>query len=213
MPSIRPGAWLRLSLAFVVLVLTGCASAPPYEDAMGPDTAKLRLKMEEPFAVNMYMAAFDPQACKIQTAFSWITGGVEAIYRKRVPMLGSSPPGEGRLEFIVPAGRPLAAYPVMSFARNVDPALFSQHDFLQKALDEMDAGPCRAPAFVPQAGREYEISIRTMPGMCRTRIYQLSQGDLGIVRQDITRKLGLEVVRDSNQKPVCRAMRDDAMNR
>jgi len=214
MPSNATFPRLRAFVPTMALMLTACASAPPYEDATGPDTAKLRLKMEEPFAVNMFLSAFDLQTCQEQPAFSWVTGGNEAIYHKRVAMLDSKPPGEGSLEFVVPAGRPIAAVPVLTFARmNVDRALFSRRSFIEKAVRELEPGPCRAPGFVPEAGREYEISFRAMPGLCLTRIYQLSQGDSGIVRLDVTRNLGMEVVRDSNQKPVCRAMRDVSAGR
>ena len=75
------GALLAASLAF-----TGCAALPPYQDATGANTAKLRLKMEEPIAVNLYVAPVDLRTCELQEAFSWVTGGNDNIYQKRVPL-------------------------------------------------------------------------------------------------------------------------------
>src|SRR3569623_1048396 len=107
---------VRAAAIVAALIVSAC-SANQYKDAVGPATAKLRLKMEPPIVSDLYLRSVDVESCKEGENFSWVTGGIESLYKKKVGMYDETPPSEGVLEYTVPAGRPIAALTVMHFAK------------------------------------------------------------------------------------------------
>lgn len=200
--------WLRLFLCAAV-VLSGCAQVPPYKDATGPETAKLRLRMEKPIVSNLYLTAVDLQSCKALEPFSWVSGGVDGLYTKKVGMLDSTPPVEGVLEFVVPANRPLAARTVHHFAKlNAAEILFSLNPVMQNDIRSKQPIPCPAPGFLPKPNEQYEIVYSAQPGACTTTIYQLREAGATVTRVDITRALNVSVVHKGDGVFACEANLD-----
>lgn len=190
-------------LAFT-LAMTGCASGL-YEDASGSDTAKLRIKMESPVVSNLLLASVDVETCQQAAIFAWVAGGREDFYEKRVGMLAPLPSGqEGAVEFVVPAGKPMAARQIVHVAKlNFAEIMFALSPAMGNQIRDKQPGKCRAPVLVPKAGEQYEITYAVEPGSCTTRIFQLTQGNDGIARSDITDAAHLEVVDKSAGEIAC----------
>lgn len=185
-----------VAAACFAALLTGCAGVSKYQDATGPDTAKLRLRMAEPVVSNLLLISVDLSQCKQDALFSWVSGGKEDLYTKRVGMLDSPPPAEGALEYVIPAGKPIAARTAMHNAKlsageivvgMMTPAI---HGYIR----DKQPGLCPAPGFMPKAGEQYEMVFRAVPGACTTAIYQLRQRDGKIERLDITNDLNMQVI-------------------
>lgn len=193
-------------LACVAFTLSGCAQIPPYQDATGPDTAKLRLRMEKPIVTNLFLSAVDLETCKPLAGFSWVSGGVDSLYTKKVGMLDSTPPEEGVLEFVIPANKPLAARTIMHIAKlNAAEIMFSMNPVMQGDIAKKQPAVCPAPGLLPKAGQQYEIVYAAQPGTCTATIYQLNQEGTTITRADITRELKLSVVNRGDGKFACEA--------
>lgn len=186
---------LTIATAFSAALLTGCGGLPRYEDATGPQTAKLRLRMAEPFVSNLFLASVDLNQCKQDANFSWLTGGRDDIYAKRVDMLDSPPTGEGVLEYVVPAGKPLAARTAFHVAKlNAAEMLFGLNPVMGSIIRDKQPGLCPAPGLMPKAGEQYEMVFKVMPGSCTTAIYRLSMQNGKVERQDITNDFGSSVI-------------------
>lgn len=196
----------RALLFSSTLVLAGCAQIPPYQDATGIETAKLRLRMEAPVISNLFLVSVDIESCKQQSGFSWVSGGVDSIYVKRVGMLDEKPPAEGTLEYIIPANKALAARTVMHIAKlNAAEILFATNPLMQGEIAKKQPGVCPAPGFLPRAGQQYEIVFSVQPGTCKTTIYQLNQTPIEVTRIDITRDLNVSVVDKGQNQLACEA--------
>lgn len=193
-------------LACLAFTLCGCAQIPPYQDATGPYTAKLRLRMEKPIVSNLFLSAVDLETCKPLAGFSWVSGGVDSLYKKKVGMLDFTPPEEGVLEFVIPANKPLAARTIMHIAKlNAAEIMFSMNPVTQGDIAKKQPAVCPAPGFLPKAGQQYEIAYVAQPGTCTATIYQLKQEGTTIARADITRELNLSVVNKGDGKFACEA--------
>lgn len=201
---------VRLSgfrLALVSLALAGCAQIPQYQDATGNETAKLRLRMEAPIISNLFLVSVDIESCKPQAGFSWVSGGVDSLYVKRVGMLDSKPPAEGTLEYVIPANKPLAARTVMHLAKlNAAEILFALSPVTQGEIAKKQPGTCPAPGFLPKAGEQYEIVFSAQPGTCKTTVYRLEQTPSETARIDITRTLNIQVVDKGQGRLSCQAL-------
>lgn len=193
-------------LACLALILSGCAQIPPYKDATGPDTAKLRLRIEKPVVSNLYLSAVDLETCKPLADFSWLSGGVDSLYTKKVGMLDATPPVEGVLEFVIPANKPFAARTVMHFAKlNAAEIMLSMNPLMQSDIAKRQPPVCPAPGLLPKAGQQYEIAYVAQPGNCTATIYQLRQDGASIIRADITKEHNRSAVNKSDGKFACEA--------
>ncbi|RLK31779.1 hypothetical protein C7417_4762 [Cupriavidus plantarum] len=194
----------RTGVLASALAMTGCASGL-YQDASGSDTAKLRIKLEPPVVSNLLVASVDVERCQQAAILAWIAGGREDFYEKRVEMLAPLPLGqEGAVEFVIPAGKPMAARQIIHVAKlNFAEVLFALNPAMGNQILDKQPGKCRAPVLVPKAGEQYEITYAVNPGSCTTRIFQLAQSKDGIARTDITDVAQLEVVDKSASEIVC----------
>lgn len=182
----------------------GCAQIPPYTDAVGENTAKLRLVMEEPIISDLFLRSVDVESCEPKEGFLWLSGGAKRLYIKKVGMLDSKPPQEGILEFVIPAGKAIAAVPVMHVAKlNAGEILLATGIIMQQHIIDMQPGICDSPAFRPEAGAEYEISYKVKPGECITTIYKLDENAGKVLRTDITNQLGISVKYISKTEASC----------
>lgn len=178
-------------------LLGGCAQIQPYQDASGAQTAKLRLKMDEPIVSNLFLRSVDVTSCQAGEGFLWLTGGTEKLYTKKVGMYEEKPPAEGILEFTIPANKPMAALSVMHLAKvNFADVMFAMNPIQQDKIRSKQPGMCEAPAFLPLAGEQYEIVYRAGPGTCATNIFHLTKNQNTVSREDITNKLNIKVVAD-----------------
>jgi hypothetical protein len=186
---------LTIAAACSTALLTGCSGVPKYEDATGPETAKLRLRMAEPVVSNLFLISVDMSQCKQDAYFSWVSGGRDDLYTKRVNMIDSPPPGEGALEFVIPAGKPLAARTAMHFGKlSAGEVLFAMAPGVNQSIRDKQPGLCPAPGLMPKAGEQYEMIFKAMPGSCSTAIYRLSEENGRVERQDITNDFGTSVI-------------------
>ncbi|MHA7681589.1 hypothetical protein [Cupriavidus sp. PET2-C1] len=179
----------------LALATTGCASGL-YQDATGPDTAKLRIKMEPPVVSNLLVASVDVEKCQQAGLFAWVAGGRDDLYEKRVGMFDPLPPGEeGSLEFVIPAGKPVAARQIIHNAKaSFAEILFILNPVISQQIRDRQPGKCPAPVLIPKAGEQYEIAYTVLPEFCSTRIFQLTQTQDGVARTDITSAAHLEVI-------------------
>lgn len=190
----------------MALALAGCAQIPRYQDATGPETAKLRLRMEAPIISSLFLVAVDAESCQPGAGFSWLTGGVDSLYVKRVGMLDSKPPAEGTLEYVIPANKPIAARTNVHMLKlDAVDLLFVNNPAMQAEIKKKQPGICPAPAFLPKAGGQYEIVYRTQPGTCTTTIYQLKQSANEVTRVDITQELNVSVLERGQGQLSCGA--------
>jgi hypothetical protein len=193
-------------IAYVALMLSGCAQIPPYQDATGQNTAKLRLRMEKPIMSNLFLSAVDLETCKPLAGFTWVSGGVDSLYTKKVGMLDSTPPEEGVLEFVIPANRPLAARTIMHIAKlNAAEIMLSMNPMMQGDIAKKQPAVCPAPGLLPKPGQQYEIAYVAQPGTCMATIYLLKQEGTAATRVDITRELNISVVNKGDGKFACEA--------
>lgn len=196
----------KLALVAAALILAACTAAPLHEDATGPETAKLRLRMEKPVFSNLFVQSIDTRECKLRATLGWLSGGTDETYRKRVGMLDARPPAEGTLEFLIPANVPTAVRTVAHFAKlNAAEILLGTSPVVAQMIRDKQPALCPAPAFMPKAGGQYEIVFKTAPGVCTTTILELKQSPEGITRKDITRDMNLVVLGTGRDDPVCRA--------
>jgi hypothetical protein len=57
----------------------------------------------------------------------------------------------------------------------------------QQRIRNKQAGACRTPIFMPEAGAEYELTIEPSPGACAVKLEQLSADESGtLLRTEIT---------------------------
>ena len=180
--------------SLLVLALSGCAGVPQYKDASGPNTAKLRLTMEEPIISYLYLGTVELETCKQKSGFQWVSGGNDSYRTKRVDMLGSIPNGDGTIEYVIHAGQGIAAVPIQHIAKlNAAEILLSTGWAIKPHIANKQPGLCPSPGFVPEAGGQYEVSYKVLPGKCETKIYELLRDDSGIKKVDVTDKLGIYV--------------------
>lgn len=197
-------------LACTASALCGC-SIPIYQDATGPDTAKLRLRMEKPIVSNLLLSAVDLETCKTLAVIPGLSGQSASAYTRRVGMLDSPPTEEGVLEFVIPANKPLAARTIIHTAKvNAAEILFVMNPVTQDEIRKKQPAVCPAPGFLPKQGQQYEISYAASPGTCKTTIYQLKQDDAAVTRVDITRELNLSVINQGSGKFICEAPQDQS---
>lgn len=201
-----------LALAcFALLTLAGCAQIPPYPEVPEPNSAKLRLRMEEPIAANVFLVAVDAEKCETTGAFGWLTGGVDSLYQQhRVSMLDQKPPREGVLQYRVPAGKPITSRVGFQTAKlsagQLALAMFVPVAGQAIVQNAQPASCAAAPAFVPQAGEEYEIAYTANPSQCQMVIYRLSADPSGsIKRTNITHDSKLVVSGTTAKEYKCEA--------
>lgn len=190
--------------------LAGCATSLPYPEVPEANSAKLRLRMQEPFGANAFLQAIDAEKCAPAGELGWLTGGVDALYQQhRVNMLDQKPPREGTLQYRIAAGKPFAARIAFQTAKLSTGQIIMGMAFplaAQAGIQAMQPASCSAvPVLVPRADEEYEIAYRMGPGLCEMVIYRLSTGSDGVVaRTDITRDSNLVVTGATPKEYSCK---------
>ena len=190
--DLEPTAGLRLragwALAIVVGVATGCGAtlpntAPRYvEPPVTVGAAKVRVVNTHPFAYYADIAVFDSPTCFTKANLG-MTGG-DSHDAERIGMLDDKPVSAASLERTVRADETLVIGPRAVFPTVTNSEIM--HSMMPGVQDEMrarTAGVCKVPAFVPQAGQQYEVVVDLAPARCTVTPYRLV-GDGGAVKRE-----------------------------
>jgi hypothetical protein len=192
-PIVRPRADVRASRArpgaavAVAAVLAGCAAvrvdAPRYEEPPTTvATAKVRVVNTRSQVYYADIAVFDAPAC-LTKANLGMTGG-ESHDGERLGMLDDRPVSAATLERLVRAGEPLVVGPRVVFPTvSRWEYMHAMQSDTQDDVRARRAGVCRVPAFVPQAGEQYEVTVDLSPARCTVTPYRLVN-DGGAVRRE-----------------------------
>jgi hypothetical protein len=171
-----------------VLLPVLCGAEPPkYQEPADEPIAKLLVVLPRPKLYFVHLTAVDPARCKSVATIGWLSGG-RKVDENRIGMLGSSPPGDGTLERRVRAGTSLAVAPTFVVAQlNATDWLLFPLTAGQQRIRNKQAGTCRVPIFVPEAGAQYELTIEPSPGECAVKLERLSADANGaLVREEVT---------------------------
>lgn len=190
---VRPRADARASRARLgaalgaVAVLAGCAAvrvdAPRYvEPPTTVATAKVRVVNTRSQVYYADIAVFDAPAC-LTKANLGMTGG-ESHDAERLGMLDDQPVSAASLERLVRAGEPLVLGPRVVFPTvSRWEYMHAMQSDIQDDVRARRAGVCQVPAFVPQAGEQYEVTVDLSPARCTVTPYRLV-GEAGAVRRE-----------------------------
>ena len=182
-------ARLGAALAGAIVVSAACNvlpvtnPAPRYvEPPASAGSAKVRVVNTHPFAYYADIAVFDSPTCFAKANLG-MTGG-NSRDAERIGMLDDRPVSAATLERTVLAGEALVIGP-----RAVFPTVTADeimHSLMSRTLDEVrarQAGVCKMPSFVPQAGEQYEVVVELAPARCTVTPFHLV-GDNGAVRRE-----------------------------
>jgi len=177
----------RVGAALVAVAqMTGCAAvrldAPRYvEPPATVATAKVRVVNTRSQVYYADIAVFDAPAC-LTKANLGMTGG-ESRDAERVGMLDDRPVSAATLERLVRAGEPLVLGPRVVFPTvSRWEAMHAMQADTQEDVRGRRAGVCKVPAFVPQAGEQYEVMVDLSPARCTVTPYRLV-GEGGTVKR------------------------------
>jgi hypothetical protein len=175
-----------LLAALLLPVLCG-ADPPKYQEPVDEPSAKLRIVTPRPKLYAVHFTVIDTARCKSVATIGHVSGGAK-VDQNRVGMLGSSPPAHGMLERRIRAGTQLAVAPTFMVANlNAKDWLLFPLTAGQQRIRNKQAGACRTPIFMPEAGAEYELTIEPSPGACAVKLEQLSADESGtLLRTEIT---------------------------
>jgi hypothetical protein len=186
----RPTTAVRAFLAAAAAaMLASCSvvpnAAPAYrEPPKGVATAKVRVVNLHPYAYYADIAVFDSPAC-FATANLGMTGG-NSRDGERIGMLDDKPVSPSTLERYVRADEPLVIGPraVFPTVTNVE-LMHSLMPATQNDVRARQAGVCKVPAFVPEAGEQYEVQVDLTPGRCSVTPYRLAGTDGAVKREPV----------------------------
>jgi hypothetical protein len=162
----------------VILLFFMCcdtALAKKYLEPLG-ETASLRIVLKNPEAYSVFIAEYDPIACKKSADVGWVSGG-RKIDSIRVGMPESEAPREGILERRIPSNRPFAfgtsfIIPKQSVAQSLMGAAFPGGASSTALLDAL-AAICEAPVFSAKPGEFYELHLQPIPQSCKSELFRL----------------------------------------
>ena len=185
----RVRARVGAALAIAAVALAGCEAtllpntAPKYvEPPATVGSAKVRVVNTHAFAYYADIAVFDSPSCFTKANLG-MTGGYSHD-AERIGMLDDKPVSAATLERSVRADELLVIGPRAVFPTVTNSEIM--HVLMPDTQSEVrarQAGVCRVPAFVPQAGEQYEVVVDLAPARCTVTPFRLV-GENGAVRRE-----------------------------
>jgi hypothetical protein len=135
-------------------------------------------------------AMVDANTCKwkgkSKGMLGWISGGAK-IDTLRVGMLDERPIADGVLERTIGTGEKIAIGPgfsvaLIGFWRGVG-AVASP--LLRPSVNSVQPGICSSPIFIPEVGKQYEVTLNMAPATCEVALNELSEADGKVVRTKV----------------------------
>ncbi len=152
--------------------------------------AKLRVVVTNPKGYAATAAIVDANTCKWKGArkgmLGWISGGAK-VDTVRVGMVDEQPPAHGILERTIAADEKIAIGPgfavaLIGFWKSVGAAA---SPLLRPGVTSAQPGSCSSPIFVPEVGKQYEVTLNMAPGTCEVTLNELSEADGEVLRTKI----------------------------
>jgi hypothetical protein len=195
-----------LALVNAVLLTAGCASIPEHQDVQGPEAAKLRLRMADPPLTVLSASSMGPDKCAPSARLGWVSGGADHFHKKRVGMLDSPPIADGVMEVLIEPNKELAVFSDTYGVKTgfLEGFLAVAVPLTQGALRQSQPGFCKGVSFVPRPRGQYEIVFAVAPGTCKTTVFELTEVNGSVVRNDITSKANYVVDFSPNGGFSCR---------
>ena len=172
-----------LSIAALVAGCSTTSGAPKYvEPPASVANARVRIVNTHSQAYYASIAVFDSATC-FDKADLGMTGG-DSADAVRVGMLDARPVSASTLERRVRADEALVIGPRSTFpATTVDEMIHVLLPATQEQSRARQAGVCKMPSFVPQAGEQYEVVVELAPARCTVTPFHLV-GDNGSVKRE-----------------------------